>query len=314
LLQNRLRSTLEGAFTCGIFLVFMFLALYTPLSIIPALALPVPFTVYAARHDVRRAVLVMIASCLLTFILGALPSVISALFAGLLGIVMGTLYRLHKKATVVFLAGLFINLAFFLGSIVVSFYLFGINPVHSLQEMMKESLRQSESIVGSLGATDERQIAMLQGMVDMIPKILPMLLVVGSAQMALINHWLSRKVLRRLGMTTSAFPPFREWKWPRSVLFYYIFITILSMTNWMAKSEGLLHLAILNLKPIFDLILLLAGLSFIFFYAYMKKWGKGIPILAIILVFLFPLFPFILILLGIFDLGFNLRTRVIGKS
>jgi uncharacterized protein YybS (DUF2232 family) len=314
LLQNRLRSTLEGAFTCGIFLIFMFLALYTPLSIIPALALPVPFTVYAARHDLRRTLLVIIASTLLTFILGALPSVISALFAGLLGIVMGTLYRLHKKAMVVFLAGLLINLAFFLGSIIVSVYLFGINPVHSMQEMMKESLRTSESIVGSLGGTDERQVAMLRSMIDLIPKILPMLLVVGSAQMALLNHWLSRKVLQRLGMVINPFPPFRDWKWPKSVLFYYIFITILSMTNWMAKSEGVLHLAVLNLKPIFDLILLLAGLSFLFFYAYMKKWGKGIPILAIILVFIFPVFPFILILLGIFDLGFNLRARVIGKS
>jgi uncharacterized protein YybS (DUF2232 family) len=312
-LQDRVRAMMEGALISGIFMVFMFMTIYTPLGLITALALPVPFTIYAARNGWRRSILVVAVSSILTILIGALPSVLSALFAGSLGTVMGSLYRSHKKASIAFIGGTLTNLVFFLLSLVASFYIFGINPITTLQEMMRQSFETSQSVIERFGQVDTKQVEMLMGMVDMIASLIPMLLIVGSAQFAFINHWISRKILQRLGTPAPGFPPFREWQWPKSVLFYYLAILVISMLVGVSRAEGWYVTALMNIKPIFDIMMMIQGLSFVFFFSHAKGWGRGLPIIAIILAFLFPPFPFILTLIGILDLGMNLRKRSIRK-
>jgi uncharacterized protein YybS (DUF2232 family) len=313
-LQYKVREMMEGALISGVFLVLMFLTIYTPLGIATAFALPVPFTVFAARNGWRKSILVIVVSSLLTLIIGAFPSVISALFAGGLGTVMGSIYYLKKPAYISFVGGTLINLCFFLLSIVVSYYLFALNPITTLQEMLKQSFETSQSIIGKFGAVDPKQTQMLTEMIDMMGKMIPMLLIVGAAQFALINHWLSRKVLTRLGTEIPAFPPFRQWKWPKSILYYYILIMFASILIGLYKVEGSIYLLLINVKPIFDIMMMIQGLSFLFFFTHEKGWGKMLPIMAIALIFIFQPFPLILSLLGIIDLGTNLRKRITSKS
>lgn len=307
-MQNQVRSMLEGALLSGIFLVLMFLSLYTPIGIVTAMALPVPFTIYAARNDVKKALLMVLASTLLTILIGALPSIFSALFAGILGVVMGSLYRRNKSAAMVFAGGTLASLIFLLGSLVVSYFILKINPIATIQDMLKESMEMSQSMLGQFGGVDQKQVEMLNQMVGMLTKMVPMLLIFGSAQFSMINHWLSRKILLRLGTPVPGFPPFREWRWPKSVSYYYFAVLALSILIGK-QTEGLLYTAILNIKPIMDVMMMIQGLSFLTFFSYQRGWGRGIPILAIVLVFLFPPFPFILVLLGILDLGMNLRKQ-----
>jgi uncharacterized protein YybS (DUF2232 family) len=313
-LRNKVRSMLEGALLSGIFIILMFLTIYTPLGIVTAMALPVPFTIFAARHGVKFSLLVVAVSALLTIIIGALPSVFSAIFAGLLGVVMGALYRQGRKATVVFLGGTVASLIFFLGSVVISYYFFKINPITSIQSMLTESIKMSETMLNQFGASDPKQVEMLKNMVALIGKLIPMLLILGSAQFAIINHWLSRKILKRLGTDVSSFPAFREWSWPKSVMVYYLLVLIASMFMEKQGITGILNVILLNIKPILDIMMIIQGLSLIFYFAHAKGYGKGIPIVACVLVFIFPAFPFILILLGILDLGMNLRARMVSHK
>lgn len=307
-MQNQVRSMLEGALLSGIFLVLMFLSLYTPIGIVTAMALPVPFTIYAARNDTKKALLVVLASTLLTILIGALPSIFSALFAGILGVVMGNLYRRNKSATMVFIGGTLASLVFLLGSLMLSYFILKINPITTIQEMLKESMEISRSMLGQFGGVDPKQVEMLDKMVGMLSKMVPMLLIFGSAQFSIINHWLSRKVLLRLGTPANGFPPFREWRWPKSVSYYYF--AVLALSVYLGKqTEGMLYTAILNIKPILDVMMMIQGLSFLTFFSYQRGLGRGIPIIAMVLVFLFPPFPFILVLLGILDLGMNLRKQ-----
>ena len=249
-LQDRVRAMMEGALISGIFMVFMFMTIYTPLGIITALALPVPFTIYAARHGWRRSLLVVAVSSILTIIIGALPSVFSALFAGSLGTVMGSLYRTHKKASIAFIGGTLTNLIFFLLSLVASFYIFGINPITALQEVMRQSFETSQSIIERFGQVDAAQVEMLMGMVDMIATLIPMLLIVGSAQFAFINHWISRKMLQRLG--TPCYRHFRRLESGNGLNQFCFIISQLSfflcLLGCIRRKAGMsLFLLILNL-------------------------------------------------------------------
>jgi len=69
------------------------------------------------------------------------------------------------------------------------------------------------------------------------------------------------------------------------------------------------YVLLLNIKPILDLMLIIQGLSIISYFSYQKGWGKGLLVFAVVLVFIFPPFPFILMLLGIMDLGINFRNQ-----
>lgn len=311
-MQNQVRAMLEGALLSGIFLVLMFLTLYTPIGILTAMALPVPFTIYAARNDVKKSLLVVVASTLLTILIGALPSIFSALFAGALGVVMGTLYRQKKSAFSSFIGGTLTSLVSLLISLVVSYYMFNINPVTAIQDMLKESMEMSEAMIGQFGAVDPKQVEAMENMVGMISKMVPMLLILGSAQFAILNHWLSRKVLQRLGTQVQGFPPFREWKWPKSILYYYLAVLAVSMFV-ASNADHVLQVVVLNIKPILDIMMMIQGLSFLVFFSYQKGWGKIVPILAVVFVFIFPPFPFILVIMGILDLGIDLRNKLSKK-
>lgn len=306
--QNQVRSMLEGALISGIFLVIMFLTLYTPIGIITTVALPIPFTVYAARHPLKNSILVVIASTLLTIFIGALPSMFTAIFAGLLGTVMGTLYYRHKTAFTVFIGGTLASLVFLLGSLLASYFFLKINPITTMQTMMEESLQMSQSLLTQFGQVDPKRVEALESMVQMIAKMIPMLLIFGSAQFSMLNHWLSRKILLRLGNPVPGFPPFREWGWPKSLLYFYVIVIALSF--FIGKdTEQLSYTLFLNIKPILDVMLIIQGLSIVSYFSYRKGWGRGLFIIALVLVFIFPPFPFILMLLGIMDLGINFRKQ-----
>jgi len=245
---------------------------------------------------------------LLTIFIGALPSMFTALFAGLLGTVMGTLYYRQKPAFIVFVGGTIASLVFLLGSMLASYFFLNINPVTTIQTMMKESFDMSQTMLEQFGGADPKKVEALENMVGMIGKMVPMLLIFGSSQFSMLNHWLSRKILLRLGNPVPGFPPFREWRWPRSLLYLYLAVIIISIFIGTNK-EHMGYILFLNIKPILDVMVIIQGLSVLSYFSNQKGWGRGPLIIALVLLFIFPAFPFILVLLGIMDLGINFRKQ-----
>ncbi|WP_147393796.1 YybS family protein [Ammoniphilus oxalaticus] len=311
-MQNEVRAMLEGALISGLFLVMIFLTIYTPLGIVTALALPIPFTVYAARHRLRNAILVIVASGLLTIIIGALPSILLSLFAGVLGTVMGTAYHRQKSAFIAFVGGLLASLCLLILGVVVSYYMTKINPITAMQTMLKESMAMSKAMLENFNMVDPKQVDKMDEMIEFVPKLAPMLLIFASAQSAMLNHWLSRKILRRLGSPAPAFPPFRDWRWPRSMLYIYLGVTIAAIFL-SANQDQFSYVIVLNLKPILDTLMIIQGLSLVSFYSHQKGWGRGLLIIAIVMLFIFSPIPFILVLLGVLDLSMNVRKPLSKK-
>jgi uncharacterized protein YybS (DUF2232 family) len=60
--------------------------------------------------------------------------------------------------------------------------------------------------------------------------------------------------------------------------------------------------------------MLLQGLSFVAYFTHIKKFPKAFLIIAVILTFLLPFVLYIVRILGIIDLGFNLRKRLEEKK
>ncbi|GAB7388515.1 YybS family protein [Bacillaceae bacterium] len=307
-MQTRMRAVLEGALLSGIYVVLLFLSVYTPVGVLTTMILPLPFVVYTMRHPVKMAVLSAGVSGFLSILVASLPAVMMAVFAGSVGIAMGTLYRKDKPALTVFAGGLLATLANFFLAMLLSVYLFDVNPIRSLQEMLQQSFAQSERLLSQFGLPPE-QIAPMRQMVEMVGEMLPMLLFLASVHIALINHWVARKLLRKLGMEVKGFPAFKNWKWPRVLLIYYLVTIVLLFIPDL--QNGFVHAILVNVFPVFYLMFIVQGLSFLFFLSDAKNWGRTVPIAAVVGLFLFPPLPFILSLLGIVDVGFDLRGKIV---
>jgi uncharacterized protein YybS (DUF2232 family) len=77
--------------------------------------------------------------------------------------------------------------------------------------------------------------------------------------------------------------------------------------------ESSLAMVALNVVVLLEWVMAIQGFAFIFFYFHQKKKRRIVPILITIFSILIPPVLYIVRLLGIIDLGFDLRSRIIRK-
>ncbi len=191
---------------------------------------------------------------------------------------------------------------------VLSIAFFNINIV---EDSLKESKTTYYSLLEQVGhEQDQRIIESLNSSIQLIQTLMPALFLGMAAIGALLIIVINFPILKRLGIPVPVFKPFREWMLPKSILWYYLLVLVVSMIA--QPEEGTyLYTAILNVLYVLQTLMAVQGLSFLYFFAHYKGWSKGI--LVGITIISFPLL-YIVRILGIIDLGFNLRERLQRKS
>src|SRR5699024_8227274 len=126
---------------------------------------------------------------------------------------------------------------------------------------------------------------------------------------AFISQWLAYKIINRIDHKSFRIPPFRDLSFPPAILSVY-FVAIL-MTLYQTHHESMYFIIIQHVVIFDDMLMLIQGLSFIFYYTYHKELSIPLPIIVVILGVFYALiaFPFIRIL-GIIYIGFKLRERL----
>ena len=173
--------------------------------------------------------------------------------------------------------------------------------------MMQTSFNSTEKILNSIG--DEQQTEQLirqyKEFLEIASLLIPFIFIVLSSLYVTINHGVTSIILNKLGYELPKLPQFRDWKFPRSIIYYYFIVAIIYLIN---PSNYSLKVIATNLFPLLTIILLIQGLSFIFYYSYYKKFGKVISIFAVISIFI-PILNQVVQIIGIIDLSFNLRKK-----
>lgn len=281
------------------------------LSAVTAFVLPVPFILYAKRNGIKAGIIMMIAASIISALLMTiftLPLVLMAAFGGLfIGYAMrkqSTPYETLAQGTFGFIIGILITFVFMQ-------VVFNINIIEQYEEIVEESVDISTSLVGNmnLGVQSEDIQDLMAAQVNILKNLLPTFMVLFAFLMSFIAQWISYKLLNRIEKTKMHFPPFREMQFPSAVIWIYLLALILSLIG--AQEGGTLQFGAENLLMIVGLILSLQGFSFIFYFAHIKKISKAIPIVIVVITILFPTFLLYFIrILGIIDIGFQLRSRL----
>lgn len=303
----------EGAALLAIYAMLLLISMYVPiLGAVVTFALPLPFILLTIRYKLSSAFVIFTAALFITVIVSQPMNLVKTTMFGLIGIVLGYMYKKQKKPVEILMAG---TLAYLIGIMLIyvaSIKFFNIDLVKQMQNMFNESMTQSEKIVTAAGMPiSKEQKELFAQFNDVLQTLFPSLLVMVSVCFSWITVMISSSVLRKLKHDVIPWPKFKDIQLPKSIVWYYVIFILLS-TFIKVEPTSYLHMVFSNLYVIFALLLVLQGLTFIAFLAHSKGFTKGVPIISFIACMFIPmLFPLVTIL-GIIDLGISLRSKIGG--
>ncbi|MGH0971815.1 YybS family protein [Bacillus paranthracis] len=305
----------EGAALLAIYAMLLLISMYVPILgtfVTFALPLPLPFILLTIRYKISNAFVIFTAALFITVIVSQPMNLVKTTMFGLIGIVLGHMYKKQKKPVEILMAG---TLAYLIGIMLIyvaSIKFFNIDLMKQMQNMFNESMAQSEKIVTAAGMPiSKEQKELFAQFNDVLQTLFPSLLVMVSVCFSWITVMISGSVLRKLKHDVIPWPKFKDIQLPKSIVWYYVVFILLS-TFIKVEPTSYLHMVFSNLYVIFALLLVLQGLTFIAFLAHSKGFTKGVPIISFIACMFIPmLFPLVTIL-GIIDLGISLRSKIGG--
>jgi uncharacterized protein YybS (DUF2232 family) len=301
----------EGAALLAIYAMLLLISMYVPiLGTVVTFALPLPFILLTIRYRLSNAFIVFTAALFITVIVSQPMNLVKTTMFGLIGIVLGYMYKKRKKPVETLMAG---TLAYLIGIMLIyvaSIKFFNIDLMKQMQNMFNESMAQSEKIVTAAGMPiSKEQKELFVQFNDVLQTLFPSLLVMVSVCFSWITVMISGSVLRKLKHDVIPWPKFKDIQLPKSIVWYYVIFILLS-TFIKVEPTSYLHMVFSNLYVIFALLLVLQGLTFIAFIAHSKGFTKGVPIISFIVCMFIPMmFPLVTIL-GIIDLGISLRSKI----
>ncbi|QWI19713.1 DUF2232 domain-containing protein [Bacillus wiedmannii] len=303
----------EGAALLAIYAMLLLISMYVPiLGRVVTFALPLPFILLTIRYRLSNTFVIFTAALFITVIVSQPMNLVKTTMFGLIGIVLGYMYKKQKKPIEILMAG---TLAYLIGIMLIyvaSIKFFNIDLMKQMQNMLNESMAQSEKIVTAAGMPiSKEQKELFAQFNDVLQTLFPSLLVMVSVCFSWITVMISGSVLRKLKHDVKPWPKFKDIQLPKSIVWYYVIFILLS-TFIKVEPTSYLHMVFSNLYVIFALLLVIQGLTFIAFLAHSKGFTKGIPIISFIVCMFIPmLFPLVTIL-GIIDLGISLRSKIGG--
>jgi uncharacterized protein YybS (DUF2232 family) len=313
--KNTHRLT-EGAVLLAIYAVLLLITIYVPvLGLVSTWVLVLPFIYFSWKNDWNGIVIFFIASLVISLIIGSILAIPTTILFGTTGITLGYLTKKGMSRMTILLATTLVFLVNVIAQYGAAVVFFEFNFVKEINVLMNESLNNSYKMMEAIGGpnnnidTLKEQIDL---MIKMIQLLLPSMLVVGSFFIVFLLQLINFPILKRFGLAIPKWQAFREIVLPKSILWYYLLAMLLSII--LKPEEGsYLNTALWNVNYILQILLVVQGLSLIYFVSHLKGWSKAIPILATVFMFLVPIVLYIIRILGIIDLGFELRKRLVKK-
>jgi uncharacterized protein YybS (DUF2232 family) len=297
----------EGALTTAIFIVLFLICVYIPpISIVGMFFWPLPLIFYTAKRGIRSGFIAFLVSMVLTILFTHPITAVSALIFLSIGLVMGYMLFTKKSAFAILGAGSLVAIICLIAYYGVLVMLLHFNP---MEELVK-SANHFSKVAEKMGpATAKEQWENYRDMLKMLPMLLPTILTMGGILFTLVCQLVSAPILRRLGIDVPKWPPFREWILPRTIIWYYLLALVFLLFGKMDESSSL-FMVTLNVFEILEFMMVLQGISFIFFFFHLKGTRLSIPVIISIIGAIIPFTLYIIRILGIIDLGFGLRARM----
>jgi uncharacterized protein YybS (DUF2232 family) len=308
--MKKTNAITEGALFSGIFLVLLLVTMYMPfIGTFTMLLLPIPIMIYTYKHPIQYAIAMFVVISLLTIIVATILALPITIVSGVGGIAIGLCLYYKRTVYETWAIG---SVSFALGFVLVfliSEWLFKINFISEINSLIDDSIEYAKQILEQIGNVPADTLQLLEQQMQQVIYLIPAIIGIVGIIFSFITLWFGFKFMNRLYKENFAFPAFRNFRLPSSLIWYYLASIVLM---WIEPEQGnVLNQIAVNLSMLTGLLIVLQGLSFIAFYCHLKNKSNTLLVLAIVLLIFLPVFfIFPLRILGIIDLGFNLRDQM----
>lgn len=310
--MNRSKVLTDGALLTAIYIVLLLISVFVPLiELVSTFILPIPFIIFAYKYDWKPSLIMLTASILLSSLLATIFTIPITVLMGIGGLMIGS--AMHKKLTPyeTLARGTFGFIVGLLFIFLISQLVFNVNWVNEIDTIINESMQTSKDLMEQFGIAGESedQLNMMEQQVNMLNDLIPVGVAFIAIILAFISQWIGYKIINRLEKKKFSFPPFRNLRFPVSLIWIYFFALIFTLFGFDPTSA--FNHAINNVLVLTGLLMTIQGFSFIFFYAHQKNKSKAFPIICVVVTLLLPtLLLYLVRILGIIDIGFRLRDRI----
>ncbi len=298
----------------SIFSVMTLFYLYVPLlSIIFFLAAPIPIILYTIRHGLKKGIAAGAIGIVISFLIGSINGLITAPILIAVGLGMGVFYSRRQPGNAI-IAGALIYIFSFLISFVVSVQLLQIDIMNIGKESIEQMMPMVENTLKQSGSSQKeiaKQLKQFKELQDTALNALPVALLITATLMTFVNHWFVRPLIKRFVSDMPVLKKFKDMRLPKSMVWYYLLTLLLMLIQ--TEKGSFLWLVQTSAFQILFILVLIQGFSFIFYYCHEKGISKAVPIFAIVLGVLFAPVGVIVRIIGIADIGFDLREKVKNK-
>ena len=310
------RKLTEGAILLAAFAALLLVTIYVPLvGAIVNLVLPLPFIMFSSKNSLKMISAFFVAAIFISFIAGSLMGVGLMLIYGSAGVVIGFLLQIGKSRTFILIASSLTFMAGLVISYVVMVAFMKMNIIHELTVALNESVKNSEEMLKAMGKGDQVKLLKEQNalMLKQIVTLAPSALIFASILSSFITQWICFPIAKRFGVNVQTWGNFRNLVLPKSLLWYYL-IALGAMLLFHPQDGTYLYSVLINARYILETFILLQGMALLFFIFHQKSVAKGLAVLVVILTFMIPIVRYIIMLLGITDLGFDFRKHFAKKE
>ncbi len=307
-MQNlQTRKLTNGAMMAAVFTVLLAVSVYVPLlNAITTLFLALPIAWYSAKYDWKASALFATVNLILAFLIGGLLALPLALIHVPLGVMIGLSIYYKKSKLFMFMGSGIVLLLSVMLQYVASIWLFGINVIEEMMTAIELSYKQTGALMESFGATGVDYDKFISQIMFSFETLLPALLVLAVFTTVWVLLLILLPILKRLGTDVPKFPPFRDMRLPKSVLWYYLIVLLVPLLSDLQPGT-MIYMIFINASIVLQFLLFLQGVSFYHFYIQQEGWPKWVKVLVTILAL--PLLSFTSIV-GLVDLGFDIRGWV----
>lgn len=285
--------------------LLLLLSLSTPLTFVTAFFLIVPGVLLYASLPTKSFIIYVVPVWIIATLINGPIIILLAAYFLIPSIVMGHFYKKRASSLRTVLSGAGTVMAEFLLLLLISTVFFDFNIAATIEEIIYTTMEPFQSM--TTGASmPENNIFTPEYVYNMTVSLIPYTIIVSSLTIALVAHAIVRPTLASMGQAVPKFPPFRDWRFPRSLVWYYLICVLINLLTGASAQDNFLGTILLNLMPLLQFFFMIQTASFFFYVAYHKKWNPVFPILLIFAILLLPL----LWIFGIMDIFFPLRERI----
>lgn len=307
--MNNVKELKYGSVLSLLFLLLLVVSVYTAFGAITLFFVIIPFIIFGNLFEIKKGIIMVVINILLAGLLGGIAGFFIGLFAGSVGLTMGYLYK-RGNALPAYVGGILIAIINFIVLLVVLNGFYEINIAEYLKQLLATSIDSSAGMKNIFGDSEQTEFILesYKSFYENIGEYLPLLFILYAVFAVSLNHFVVVRLMKKLGVSIPRFPAVKNWRFPKSIIFYYLIVVLIMMIEPLYEIYTLRLFAI-NLYPLLQIILILQGISFIFYYGEHKKWGKKIKVITIFALFI-PILSQVIQMIGIIDMGFNLRKKI----